>query len=76
MKIKTSVTLSGEVLEAIDNYEQDFKSRSDFLEKAAREYLSYLARKKADERDLSIINANADSLNDEARDVLDWQVPL
>jgi len=76
MKIKTSITLSGDVLEAIDHYDQDFRSRSEFMEKAAREYLISLARKKSDERDLQIINTNADALNEEAADVLGWQVSL
>ena len=76
MKRKTSITLSGDVLEAIDHYDQDFRSRSEFLEMAAREYLTSLALKKSEERDLHIINKNADALNKEAEDVLGWQVPL
>ena len=76
MKIKTSITLSDEVLKAIDLYIGDYKSRSEFLEIAARKLIIDLARKKAEKRDLEIINRCADSLNAEAEDVLTFQVPL
>lgn len=76
MKVKTSITLSGEVLQAIDRHHSEFKSRSEFLEVAARRYLSRLARTKAERRDLEIINRNAETLNEEAGDVLGYQVPL
>jgi metal-responsive CopG/Arc/MetJ family transcriptional regulator len=70
MKIKTSVTLSGKVLRAIDRHRPQFKSRSEFLEAAARWLLSRLARAKADRGDLEIVNRHADALNAEAEDVL------
>jgi hypothetical protein len=54
----------------------EFKSRSDFLECAAKNYLMQLARKEKDSRDLEIINRKADALNREAEDVLDFQVAL
>ena len=76
MKIKTSITLSNEVIEAIDLHIGEYRSRSEFLETAARDFLAQLARKKAEERDLDIINRHADSLNAEAEDVLTYQVPL
>jgi hypothetical protein len=46
------------------------------LETAARKFIVQLARKKAEKRDLEIINRIADSLNAEAEDVLNYQVPL
>jgi metal-responsive CopG/Arc/MetJ family transcriptional regulator len=76
MKIKTSITLSDEVLKAIDLYIGEYRSRSEFLEIAARKFIAQLARKKAEQRDLEIINRSADSLNAEAEDVLAYQVPL
>ncbi|MCG2774505.1 MAG: ribbon-helix-helix domain-containing protein [Desulfobacterales bacterium] len=76
MKIKTSITLSNEVIEAIDLHIGEYRSRSEFLETAARDFLAKLARKEAEERDLDIINRHADSLNAEAEDVLTYQVPL
>ena len=76
MKVKTSITLSEEVLKAIDRHNSEFKSRSEFLEAAARIFLMRLARTKAERRDLEIINRRADELNAEAEDVLSYQVPL
>lgn len=76
MKVKTSITLSEELLGAIDRHQSDFKSRSEFLEQAARSYLIRLARRKAEQRDLEILNRRADELNAEAEDVLGYQVPL
>jgi metal-responsive CopG/Arc/MetJ family transcriptional regulator len=76
MKVKTSVTLSRQVLQLIDKHSRDFRSRSEFMEQAARSLLASLARTEADRRDLEIINRNADKLNAEAEDVLAYQVPL
>ena len=76
MKIKTSITLSDEVLKAIDRHIGEYKSRSEFLETAARKFIIQLARKEAEQRDLEIINRRADLLNAEAEDVLNYQVPL
>ena len=76
MKVKTSITLSGEVLGLIDKHHAEFRSRSEFLERAARAFLAQLARTEAERRDLEIINRNADELNAEAEDVLAYQVAL
>ncbi|MCK4467610.1 MAG: hypothetical protein KAU60_04585, partial [Desulfobacterales bacterium] len=76
MKIKTSITLSDEVLKAIDLHIGEYRSRSEFLETAVRKFIAQLARKEAEQRDLEIINRHADSLNAEAKDVLTYQVQL
>ena len=76
MKTKTSITLSIEILKAIDLYIGEYKSRSAFLETAARKFIGQLERKETEKRDLEIINHHADSLNAEAKDVLTYQVPL
>lgn len=76
MKVKTSITISGEVLRLIDQHHAEYRSRSEFLEQAARSFLANLARTEAERRDLVIINENADELNAEAEDVLDYQVAL
>ncbi|MDL1978529.1 MAG: ribbon-helix-helix domain-containing protein [Deltaproteobacteria bacterium] len=76
MKVKTSITLSAEVLKAIDLYIGEYKSRSAFLETAARQFIIQLEQKETEQRDLEIINRHADSLNAEAEDVLTYQVPL
>ena len=76
MKIKTSITLSNEVLKAIDLYIGEYRSRSEFIETATRKFIAQLARKEAERKDLELINRHSDSLNAEAEDVLTYQVPL
>ena len=76
MKVKTSITLSPQVLHLIDKHSREFRSRSEFLEQAAKSMLASLARTAAERRDLAIINRKADALNAEAEDVLAYQVPL
>ena len=73
MKVKTSVTLSGEVLYEISRYRGEFRSRSEFLERAARDFLARLAREETERRDLETINRRADALNAEAEDALAYQ---
>jgi len=74
MKVKTSVTLSRDLLEAIDRRSCSHRSRSDFIEAALRSFIARLIRDEANARDLETINRRADHLNREARDVLDYQV--
>jgi Arc/MetJ-type ribon-helix-helix transcriptional regulator len=74
MKVKTSVTLSEEVLEAIDQQAGPTKNRSDFIEKAVRAYIAQRLRDTQNAHDLEIINRRAARLNEEAADVLSYQV--
>ncbi len=74
MKRKTSITLSEDVLEAIDKRSGDAKNRSDFIETAIRSYIAKLIRDEQNKKDLAIINRHADRLNIEAADVLAFQV--
>ncbi len=63
MKVKTSVSLSEKLLAAIDC---DGLNRSEFLEKAAWEYIHRQEQIKTSRHDLEIINANMVFLNQEA----------
>jgi metal-responsive CopG/Arc/MetJ family transcriptional regulator len=76
MKIKTSVTLSDELIKAIDEYGQGYKNRSDFVEAAIWAFIKQIIRDQQNARDVEIINRNADRLNAEALDVLAYQVQL
>jgi len=49
------------------------KNRSAVLEQAARVYLSQLERQARVQRDIEIINRNAERLNREAMDTLEYQ---
>ncbi|MHC4443939.1 MAG: ribbon-helix-helix domain-containing protein [Planctomycetota bacterium] len=76
MKSKTSITLSGAILNGIDEHSTDFRSRSEFIETAVRHFIAHLERQESQRRDLEIINCRAEVLNREAEDVLGYQVPL
>ena len=72
MKVKTSVTLSEELLHAIESEVQQ-ENRSAFIEQAAWNQLKAIQRKARDRRELSAIDAHAKRLNKEALEVLDFQ---
>jgi len=77
MKVKTSITVSQELLEDIDvRARQSQRNRSDFIETAVRIFIQQLEREEQDAKDLEIINRRADYLNREADEVLTYQVPL
>jgi metal-responsive CopG/Arc/MetJ family transcriptional regulator len=66
MKTKTSITLSEDVVKAMDKLSGQYKNRSEFIELALRNYIAQLIRKERNARDLEIINQHADRLNEEA----------
>jgi metal-responsive CopG/Arc/MetJ family transcriptional regulator len=76
MKMKTSITLSEEVLSQIDRYAEGASNRSAFIELAVRTYLELVQRNKRDRRDLEIINRLSEKLNREAKEVLQYQAEL
>jgi metal-responsive CopG/Arc/MetJ family transcriptional regulator len=72
MKVKTSVTLSEDLLEAVDALARS-SSRSEVIEHAVRDYLAARARAARDARDLEIMNRLADAYNTETADLLTYQ---
>jgi metal-responsive CopG/Arc/MetJ family transcriptional regulator len=76
MKVKTSITLSEDVLKSIDRRAKQYGSRSEFIEEALLAFMAQIARGERNARDLRIINRRAKRLNKEAADVLDYQVVL
>jgi metal-responsive CopG/Arc/MetJ family transcriptional regulator len=72
MKVKTSVTLSSELLDAIAA-RSDEANRSAFIEEAAWRYVRLLKRQERDLVELRRINERADELNTEALDTLEFQ---
>ncbi|MGB7291641.1 MAG: ribbon-helix-helix domain-containing protein [Thermodesulfobacteriota bacterium] len=74
MKVKTSITLSEDIIEAIDQWSTRFKNRSEFIESALRAYMAKLIRDEQNAKDLAIINERVERLNKEAADVLNYQV--
>ena len=75
MKVRTSVTVDKGLLEAVDKL-SDKGDRSSFIEAALRLYILQFVRDDQNVKDLEIINSRADDLNEEALDVLDYQVAL
>jgi len=74
MKIKTSITLSEDLVRAMSKRAGGFKNRSDLIETALRAFLARLVQEERDAKDLAILNREADRLNREAEDVLKYQV--
>jgi len=75
MKVKTSITLSEDLLGAIDQRAGN-KNRSEFIEEALWSFIAQMIRDEQNARDIQIINKRADYLNQEAADVLAYQVKL
>lgn len=76
MKVKTSITLSQDVLRALARFIPKANNRSEVIEKALWSYLKALERRARNAKDLAILNRQVKRLNDEAEDSLDYQVDL
>jgi metal-responsive CopG/Arc/MetJ family transcriptional regulator len=74
MKVKTSITLSEELLAQVDRLLGKRGSRSALLEQALLEFLANRKRRERDAQDLELLNAHESELNREALDVLEYQV--
>ena len=76
MKLKTSVTLSEDVVKTIDRAARKGESRSHVIERLIRDGLTARAKQAAHDRDTALINRHADTLNAEMEDVLGFQADL
>jgi metal-responsive CopG/Arc/MetJ family transcriptional regulator len=75
MKIKTSITLSKELLQEIDvRVESQRRSRSGFIEEAVRAFLAGADRAALQAREAALLRKHAAALNAEMADVLEYQV--
>jgi metal-responsive CopG/Arc/MetJ family transcriptional regulator len=59
----------------VDRIAGSGQSRSAVIETVLRRYLLEQARKQRDKRDLEILNRNAERLNREAENGLEYQAP-
>ena len=73
MKVKTSVTLSEELLKAIAIHVKA-ANRSALIEQAMWEYLNAHHRADRDRNEMAQINAASAELNREALDTIDYQI--
>lgn len=71
-RVETTISLPKDLLEQANQINKD-RQISDVIETALREFVKRKARAERDQRELEIINANADKLNEEALDVLEYQ---
>jgi metal-responsive CopG/Arc/MetJ family transcriptional regulator len=76
MKEKTSITLSSDVLAQVDRNAGSKASRSAFIESVLREYFKAKVREAINARDLELINAHADYLARESRELDEYQTPI
>ena len=72
MKVKTSITLSEELLKDVDRAAGS-ESRSTFIEGVLRGFLRRQALNQEQDRDRQILDRVAEALNEEAFDVLQYQ---
>lgn len=73
MKTETTLSLPDDIVAALDSRTREPRDRSAIVEAALRAYFA-LPLRVEDAGDLEIINANAAELNEEAADVLAYQV--
>ena len=73
MKVKTSITISEDILIAMDRIIQNKTNRSRFIELALRNYIQQQYRLQRDITDSEILNKNSKKFNSEAEDTLEYQ---
>jgi metal-responsive CopG/Arc/MetJ family transcriptional regulator len=75
MKVKTSITLSKEILREIDaRIVAQQRSRSEFIEEAVRAFLTVADREALRAREAALLRKHAAGLNAEMADILEYQV--
>ena len=75
MKVKTSLTLSEDLVASIDKLAGTKISRSALIEQILRESLARRAQARKNARDIAAINRHAARLNAEMSDALSFQAP-
>ena len=76
MKVKTSVTLPEDLVRQMDRLSSQYGNRSALIEQAVRDFLAAEIKYQQNDQDLQILNRRADALNEEAADVLSYQIDL
>ena len=73
MKLKTSLTLSEDLVDKLDRLAGPHVSRSSFVEKILRDFVDGRARARRVAREAAAINRHAAKLNAEMKDALSFQ---
>lgn len=72
MRVRTSVTLPRELLVQVDALAGKKNGRSAVVESALVEYVAKEKPKKLNQRDIDIINKNADLINRQVEETLEF----
>jgi metal-responsive CopG/Arc/MetJ family transcriptional regulator len=73
MKVKTSLTLSEDLIDQLDRLSGPGASRSAFIERILRDFIQNKQRAEREAREIAKINRSASRLNAEMEDVLSFQ---
>jgi metal-responsive CopG/Arc/MetJ family transcriptional regulator len=73
MKLKTSLTLSEDLVATLDRLAGPDVSRSSFIETILRDFVEGRAQARRDAREVAAINRHAERLNAEMKDALSFQ---
>jgi metal-responsive CopG/Arc/MetJ family transcriptional regulator len=73
MKLKTSITLSEDIIQTLEKEAKRGESRSEQIERLLRERFKQQTLEQKEAKDADLINHHADKLNEEAADVLEYQ---
>jgi len=78
MKIETTISLEPELLQKLNRLleRNGNSSLSELIENLVRGFLAKVEKPAYDLRELELINKNAERLNQEAEDVLSYQIDL
>jgi metal-responsive CopG/Arc/MetJ family transcriptional regulator len=76
MKVKTSLSLSPDLLAELDELAGPDVSRSSYIEQVLRDFVDGLRRAQREARDIELIKKHAAELNAEALDVLSYQADV
>ena len=76
MKVKTSITLSKNLISQIDEMTAGEQNRSAFIETAVAAYIELLRRTRRDRSDIDILNRLSPRLNKEMKEFLKHQVEI
>ena len=63
-------------IRAIDALSDHYGTRSALIEQAVRDFLATIGQRQRERQDVEILNLHAEALNEEAADVLSYQVEL
>lgn len=73
MKVRTSVTLPEELLVKVDKLAGSRNRRSKIVESALTAYVAKAKPQKLNKRDIEIINRNAELINKQVEETLEFQ---